>query len=308
MDNIITVKNLQKSYGQQMAVRGIELAVSRGQLFAFLGRNGAGKSTAIDIICTLLKPDAGEIVIDGCRLGVDDDAIRRRIGAVFQDSVLDDRLTVRENLSVRARFYMQKKEQIRAAIQLVSDVADLGEFLDRRYGKLSGGQRRRVDIARALLNTPKILFLDEPTTGLDPQTRRNVWDMIARLQKEMNLTVFLTTHYMEEAAKADFVMIIDKGEIVTSGTPFALRERYSADLLKVKPQTERRADFLAQLAKGGFGWEEKEGVVHIQIKTTQQAISLLAATQEWVDSFEMIHGTMDDVFLNVTGAGLEVTR
>ncbi|MCL2255004.1 MAG: ABC transporter ATP-binding protein, partial [Lachnospiraceae bacterium] len=191
MDNIITVKNLKKSYGAYTAVKGIDFAVERGKLFAFLGPNGAGKSTTINIICTLLKPDSGEILIDGCMLGKEDDAIRRKIGVVFQDSILDERLTVNENLTCRAKFYLNDRAKINTAIKSAAEIADVGDFLHRPYGKLSGGQRRRADIARALLNTPQVLFLDEPTTGLDPGTRKSIWSMVASLQKEMNLTVFL---------------------------------------------------------------------------------------------------------------------
>jgi len=305
MDYIITVKNLQKSYAGHMAVKGIDFQVERGKLFAFLGPNGAGKSTTINIICTLLQPDNGEVFIDGLKLGKDDDTIRRRIGAVFQDSILDDRLTVKENLTVRAKFYMKNQTQIREAIERAAHVAGIDDFINRPYGKLSGGQRRRTDIARALLNTPQILFLDEPTTGLDPQTRKSVWDMVTRLQKEMNLTVFLTTHYMEEAAKADHIIIIDRGEIAVSGTPYDLREKYSADVLKIKPHSEFAVTLREYLDSSGFGWKDKEQLVHIKIKDSQQAIDILEHSRKWIESFEMLHGSMDDVFLNVAGRELE---
>ncbi len=301
MDKIIEVKNLQKSYGPVRAVKGIDFYVERGKLFAFLGPNGAGKSTTIDMICTLLKPDAGEVFIDGCRLGREDDFIRSRIGAVFQDSVLDARLTVRENLMVRGKFYMKNAKDVKTAIANAAKVAGIEEFMDRPYGKLSGGQRRRADIARALINAPKILFLDEPTTGLDPQTRKSVWDMIARLQKDMEMTVFLTTHYMEEAAKADYIIIVDHGEIAVKGTPYELRDIYSSDLLKIKPYREQREELVKFLSRINIEGKEKDSVFHIAIKDTRMAIQILTAAEEWVESFEVVHGTMDDVFLNIIG-------
>ncbi|MDR2888871.1 MAG: ABC transporter ATP-binding protein [Lachnospiraceae bacterium] len=301
MDKIIEVKNLHKHYGAVKAVRGMDFYVERGKLFAFLGPNGAGKSTTIDMICTLLKPDEGEVIIDGFYLGQEDDRIRAVIGAVFQESILDDRLSVRENLMVRARFYSKDHRGIRAAIEKVIKVAELTEFIDRPYGKLSGGQRRRADIARALINTPKILFLDEPTTGLDPQTRKSVWDMIARLQKEMKMTVFLTTHYMEEAAKADYVIIVDHGQVATKGTPYELREAYSTDLIKIKPMETMRGRLIEYLGEQGLESVERERVFQIAIRSSQRAIELLMASREWIESFEVIHGTMDDVFLNIIG-------
>ncbi len=301
MDKIIEVKNLKKSYGTVQAVKGIDFYVERGKLFAFLGPNGAGKSTTIDIICTLLKPDAGEVLIDGCRLGSEDDLIRNRIGAVFQDSILDARLTVRENLMVRGKFYMKNRADVKAAVATAARVAGIAEFIDRPYGKLSGGQRRRADIARALINTPKILFLDEPTTGLDPQTRKSVWDMIARLQKDMEMTVFLTTHYMEEAARADYILIVDHGEIAVKGTPYELRDNYSSDYLKIKPYREERKALVNFLEQHNLKGKEKDSVFHIAIKDTRKAIAVLKEAEEWIESFEVIHGTMDDVFLNIIG-------
>lgn len=305
MDKIIEVKNLQKDYGTVQAVNGIDFYVERGKLFAFLGPNGAGKSTTIDIICTLLKPDAGEIFIDGHRLGRDDDHIRSRIGAVFQDGLLDARLTVRENLTVRARFYLKNRQSIREAIAKAARVAGIEEFMDRPYGKLSGGQRRRADIARALVNTPKILFLDEPTTGLDPQTRKSVWDMIARLQKEMQMTVFLTTHYMEEAAKADFIIIIDHGEIAVKGTPYELRDTYSSDILKIKPCDDNRETLTAILSSRQLKAREKDRIFYIEVKYAAETIGILSEAKDLIESFEVIHGTMDDVFLKVIGKETE---
>lgn len=216
---IIEVTGLSKSFGSVDAVKGIDFYVEAGKLFAFLGPNGAGKSTTIDMALHPFAPRRRRVLIDGHLLGREDDEIRRKIGVVFQDSVLDPLLSVRENLLVRARLYGSDRQDYEANVRRAIETAGVEPFLNRRYGKLSGGQRRRTDIARALVNTPKILFLDEPTTGLDPQTKKNVWETIRALQKENNMTVFLTTHYMEEAAGADYIMIIDNGEIVARGTP-----------------------------------------------------------------------------------------
>ena len=238
MGNIIEVSGLKKSYGNVRAVKGIDFSVDRGTLFAFLGPNGAGKSTTIDMVCTLLAPDFGKVVIDGFMLGKDDAAIRGIIGVVFQGHVLDPLLTVRENLLTRARFYGITGGRAREAANAAAVAAGAAEFADRRYGKLSGGQKRRADIARALVNTPKILFLDEPTTGLDPKTKGDVWRTITELQRETGMTVFLTTHYMEEAA-ADYITIVDNGEIAVHGTPYELEKRYSTDTMRLKPKDRK---------------------------------------------------------------------
>jgi len=213
LSHIINVSNLKKNYGNVKAVKGIDFHVNEGQLFAFLGPNGAGKTTTIDIICTLLKPDSGAVTVNGYTLGKQDDKIRKNIGIVFQDNLLDNLLTVKENLYTRGSFYGLSKKELLVAVEKAARAADVESFYNRPYGKISGGQRRRADIVRALVNTPKILFLDEPTTGLDPQTRKSVWDTIRNLQKGTGMTVFLTTHYMEEAAKADYVAVIDNGQI-----------------------------------------------------------------------------------------------
>lgn len=301
MDKIITVTQLKKSYGSVQAVKGLDFYVERGKLFAFLGPNGAGKSTTIDIICTFLKADSGTVLIDGRILSKDDDDIRKKIGVVFQDSVLDPLLTVRENLLIRGRFYLRRKKDLLEAVTRVTKAAGLEEFIDRPYGKLSGGQRRRADIARALLNTPKILFLDEPTTGLDPQTRKNIWDMITKLQKSTQMTVFLTTHYMEEAAAADYVMIIDHGQIAAKGTPYELRERYSCDQLRVKPAVQTSSHLTSALDDLRRSYTVTENIVSIPVTAADETISLLNELKQYIESFEVVHGTMDDVFLSITG-------
>ena len=299
MSAIIDVKNLVKRYGSLTAVDGISFTVAEGALFAFLGPNGAGKSTTINVICTTLAKTEGSVVINGHELGRHDGDIRRSIGVVFQHSVLDDLLTVRENLEVRASFYGVKGPALKKRIAYLTEVVGLGDFLDRRYGKLSGGQRRRADVARALVNTPKILFLDEPTTGLDPQTRLKVWSSLREMQRKERMTVFLTTHYMEEAATADDVAIIDRGKIVAQGTPAALKDRYSGDCLIVVPRDT--AVMEAHLAGEGLAFATKNDTVSIAVKDSLEALSILKRIEPHVASFEVVKGNMDTVFMNVTG-------
>lgn len=291
--------NLKKSYGQVRAVKGIDFYVEKGKLFAFLGPNGAGKSTTIDMICTFLRPDEGEIIIDGFKIGKEDDNIRSIIGAVFQDGLLDSLLTVKENLEIRGSFYGLKKDKLQEAVKRVIHTVGLEEFAKRPYGKLSGGQRRRADIARALINTPRILFLDEPTTGLDPQTRKNVWEIILKLQKENNMTVFLTTHYMEEAASADYVMVIDNGLITAKGTPTELREKYSSDILMLSYSDEAKVCHM--LKETSIEYEKKGDRIVIKIPSTMDAISILEQCKEYIMGFEVHAGTMDDAFIGITG-------
>ena len=299
MPEIIIVENLSKSYGNVKAVNGIDFFVKEGELFAFLGPNGAGKTTTIDVICTLLAPDDGTVTVNGYRLGKNDDKIRQCIGVVFQDGILDNLLTVKENLFTRGSFYGMEKRQLAEAVKKAAGAADILSFINRPYGKLSGGQRRRADIARALVNTPKVLFLDEPTTGLDPQTRKSVWDTIRNLQKDTGMTVFLTTHYMEEAAGADYVAVIDNGLISAKGTPRELREKYSTDTLQL-------------LAKDNVNLEEflksqnliftiSGGAFIVPVLNSLEALPLINKTQSLITSFEVISGSMDDAFVSITG-------
>ncbi len=299
MSKIIEVSGLKKSYGNVQAVKGIDFYVERGSLFAFLGVNGAGKSTTIDILCTLLTPDAGTVTIDGLALGKDDDKIRHSIGIVFQDSLLDGTLTVYENLQLRGGLYGLSKKQLKAAIDKAAAVTDIRDFLNRPYGKLSGGQRRRADIARALINTPKILFLDEPTTGLDPQTRKMVWETITSLQKDTGMTVFLTTHYMEEAVLADYITIMGKGEVLAKGTPIELKQAYASDLLKVKPRDKNKLSEI--LDKNNIAHEYVGETFVIKLNSTLDALEILEQIKPYVSNIEVTNGTMDDVFLNIVG-------
>lgn len=225
------VSHLKKSYRETAAVRDLSFHIKKGELFSLLGPNGAGKSTTIDILCTLLKPDGGEVKINGYMAGKEDLQIKKDIGIVFQDSLLDRSLTVRENLNLRAKLYMKKKSRIQKEVHEAVLAVSAMEYIDRQYGKLSGGQRRRVDIARALVHKPKILFLDEPTAGLDPQARQDIWKMILHLKEERKMTILLTTHYMEEAAVSDRIIMLDHGIVAERGTPAELKEKYQVNTL-----------------------------------------------------------------------------
>ena len=302
MNKIIEVKNLRKSYGEIQAVADISFYVEQGKLFSFLGPNGAGKSTTIDIICTLLDYDSGEIIIDNKKIGKDDTEIRNSIGIVFQDSLLDPLLTVGENLAIRSGFYFKDKDKLRQAVRKAALITGVMELMDRPYGKLSGGQRRRADIARALINTPKILFLDEPTTGLDPQTRRSIWDTIKRLKDETGMTVFLTTHYMEEANDSDYVIVIDHGEIVASGTPAELKQKYAKDVLRLTVQNEQAIRYMLNETNTEFFNAGDQFT--IKLTSTLAAIPLVERCKDFISGFEVLYGTMDDAFIGITGKEL----
>jgi multidrug/hemolysin transport system ATP-binding protein len=296
MDNMIEIKSLSKNYNDLTAVKDISFNVKKGNLFAFLGPNGAGKSTTIGMICTILKPTTGKILVNGYEVGIQDDEIRNSIGVVFQESLLDPLLTVRENLRIRASFYNINKVKFNEILKEISIVIGIEDFLDQRYGTLSGGQKRRADIARALLNHPKLLILDEPTTGLDPQTRLNVWKTIKKIQKEQGMTVLLTTHYMEEAVDADQVVIIDHGQVVAQDTPEHLRLLYSQDTLRITPKN--MLEFTANLQ---CEYSLKDDMVIIPIKNSLEGLQYLKQYEANITSFEVIRGNMDDVFVNITG-------
>ena len=299
MSHMIEVTGLQKSYGSVHAVKGLDFYVENGKIFAFLGPNGAGKSTTIDIICTFLKADAGTVVVDGHTLGKNDNAIRSTIGAVFQDGLLDQLLTVQDNLRIRGGFYGLKGKQLDGVIDDIAKKTGITEILKRPYGKLSGGQRRRCDIARALVNTPKVLFLDEPTTGLDPQTRKTIWETIASLQRDTGMTIFLTTHYMEEAAEADYVIVIDDGNIVAKGTPSDLKERYTTDkltLVAAKPN-----EIGTRLSDMEIVHSIVANRVSIPIPSTLAALPILETLKDSISGFEVTTGTMDEAFIAITG-------
>lgn len=302
MEDIIKVNHLKKYFKEVKAVDDISFRVKKGELYGFLGVNGAGKSTTINILCTLLNSTAGEVTVCGNLLGKGDREIRRKIGVVFQDNTLDDNLTIKENLIIRASLYHNDSKSIMKNLQYVCEILDIGELLGRQFRKLSGGQKRRCEIAKALMNRPEILFLDEPTTGLDPQTRQSVWASIETLRKEENMTVFLTTHYMEEAAKAQYISIMEAGKLVADGTPQELKNNYAHDMLKLVPVDEEAME--KQLQGARLSYEKRSNHIKINIPDTMYGLELLNRMKENLKSFEVIQGTMDDVFLNITGRSL----
>ena len=303
MDEVISVKGLKKYFKEVKAVDDISFSVEKGELFGFLGVNGAGKSTTINMLCTLFSPTAGDISICGYQLGKDDADIRKRIGVVWQNNCLDERLTVKENLYVRGSLYGLKAQTLRESIDRVCEKLRLEDVYTRRYEKLSGGQKRRCEIAAALVNTPEILFLDEPTTGLDPATRQLVWESIDKLREEDGMTVFLTTHYMEEAAKAKHIAIIDGGKMKEFGTPFELKERYAKDKLRLLPKPGEEAE-VGRMAETEIGEDQGGTVLELKLEDSMAALPILKRLETHISGFELVQGSMDDVFLNVTGKSL----
>ena len=294
-NNIIEIENLSKSFKDVKAVSDLSFSVKKGELFAFLGINGAGKSTTISIICNQLKKDSGKIVIDGVDIDKNSESINSKLGVVFQASVLDGFLTVYDNLKNSSCFTTFHPYCLRFSCYTLGKKKSL---LKRSVKKLSGGQRRKIDIARALFHHPKILILDEPTTGLDPQTRKNIWNVINKLRKEEQITVLLTTHYMEEAADADYVVIIDSGKKVASGTPLELKNKYTGDFITLYNVKEE------DVIKLGFPYEVIRDAYRIAIPDTKTASDLIIEHQDIFNDFEITKGKMDDVFLQVTGKKL----
>ncbi len=300
--NVIEVRDLCKSYGKVQAVKGISFDVKKGSLFAFLGPNGAGKSTTIDILCTLLRKDSGSVRVLGLRPGRDNSKIRQDIGIVFQEGVLDPRLSVKENLRIRGGFYGLTGATLTSAVDRATEVSGTKDFLTRPYGKLSGGQRRRADIARALIHTPKLLFLDEPTTGLDPQTRQTVWQTVASLCRETDMTVFLTTHYMEEAESADNVVVLDNGLIAAQGTPADLRRQYASHRLTLLCADEDR--LVHFLLSKNLPFTRESDKYFLTLPSTMDALPIVNEAAPFLAGFEVTEGTMDDAFIGVTGKAI----
>lgn len=299
MDAIIRVDHLVKNYGDIKAVQDISFLVRRGSLFAFLGPNGAGKSTTINVMTTLLDADSGQVYLNE---RTEEAYFRQKIGVVFQGNVLDDDLTVKENLILRGALYLNSKKAVKERYDELCEYLHLNEFENQRFKTLSGGQKRRAEIARALFSNPEVLLLDEPTTGLDPETRQLVWKVIEDLRTNKHMTIFLTTHYMEEAANADHVVIINKGVIVAEGTPSQLKDKYSQDRLKIVPRDKQKMrDFLDSNKR--FYQKIADQFV-IPVEDSQEAIKLIDLIRDNILQFEMIQGTMDDVFIEVIGGDI----
>lgn len=301
MENIIEIKHLHKSFKDVHAVNDLSLRVKKGEFFAFLGINGAGKSTTISIMCGKLKKDEGEVLINGYNIDTDLDQIKSTIGVVFQSSILDKNLSVKDNLEVRASLYGITGEDFKMRLNELSQLLEFKDIINRPFGKLSGGQKRRIDIARALINHPSILILDEPTTGLDPQTRKLVWNVINTLREKEGITVFLTTHYMEETVDADYVVILDSGVIVGEGSPVELKNKYTGDFITFYNVTDDVKDLLTSLGKT---FENVPSGIRVSVKNTEEATNLIIEHPEIFKDYEIIKGKMDDVFLNITGKKL----
>lgn len=295
----IEINHLYKFFGDVKAVNDLSFRVKTGELFAFLGENGAGKSTTIAIICGQLAKDSGQVLVCGEDMAKANPKAKAALGVVFQNSVLDSALTVKECLQNRAALYGITGKTFQERFAELANLLDFGDFQNRVIGKLSGGQRRRIDIARALLHRPQILILDEPTTGLDPQTRKLLWDVISGLRSKENLTVFLTTHYMEEAAEADFVVILDRGQIAAEGTPLALKNTYTGDFITIYGQPEEAVRAL------GRPYETVRDGFRISVENTAQATDLILQNAALFRDYEITKGRMDDVFLAATGKKME---
>jgi len=298
--DVIKVENLKKNYGEIEAVKDISFTVKKNSFFAFLGPNGAGKSTTINILATLLEKNAGKINILDYEIGKDDALIRSKIGIVFQNSMLDDLLTVKENLIVRASFYQIKKKALLKRLDEINEILEIASFLNQRYGELSGGQRRKADIVRALINKPEILILDEPTTGLDPQSRKDIWKLIEKLRENNELTIFLTTHYMEEVLDASKVVVIDHGKIVAIGSSEELRMKYSSDRIKIIPSKNLEKVLKQDKVK----YYIVNNTINILLDNCFKGIDFVEKYRKDILEFEILRGDMDDVFLNITGRKL----
>lgn len=298
MSNIIEISSLSKRFGEVQAVNDLSFRVKEGELFAFLGINGAGKSTTINIMCGQLSKDSGTVQISGIDPDSDPDSVKRNLGVVFQNSVLDKELSVQDNLQSRAALYGIRGKAFRERLAELAGLLEFDDLLKRTVGKLSGGQRRRIDIARALIHRPKILILDEPTTGLDPQTRSTLWQVIGDLRKNEGMTVFLTTHYMEEAADADYVVILDSGMIAAEGTPLELKNTYTGDFITVYGAEE------SQIMQLGAPYDTIRDAYRVSVPNTAAATELILKYPDIFRDYEITKGKMDDVFLAVTGKKL----
>ena len=300
MEKILKVENLTKRYDSVLAVDNISFDVNKGDLFAFLGVNGAGKSTTINIICSIINKDEGKVYIEGQDLDTHRDEIKKKLGVVFQNSVLDERLTVYDNLKYRLAFYPLEKSKAKEALNNIIKLLELEPIINRPIKNLSGGQKRRADIARAIVHAPKFLILDEPTTGLDPQTRKTVWSILDKIRLETGMTIFLTTHYLEEAELASDVVVMDKGKIITRGTPNELKNKYSYDYILSYSKENKTFEKELNEEKISFTYNNEQQFYMLKIKDTSDAKRLLNKYDKYLKDVEIKKGTMDDVFLNIT--------
>ncbi|QOX62663.1 ATP-binding cassette domain-containing protein [Anoxybacterium hadale] len=299
MNSIIEVKNFTKKYGDFMAVNDISFNVEEGTIFAFLGPNGAGKSTTINTLCTIFEKTTGSLSINGYDVTTQKSEVRSSIGVVFQDSTLDAKMTIEENLKMHCVFYDIPRREVEERIQFVLKLVDLLDERKKPVAALSGGMKRRVEIARGLIHYPKVLFLDEPTTGLDPQTRAHIWEYILKLQKERNITIFLTTHYMEEAEICNKIAIIDNGVIVAHDTPYALKKTYTKDTAYIT--TKNSSELEEQLVRHDLNYEKKDGYYKVEAEKIDCLLQVLSIHKEHITNIEIKKGTFNDVFLEITG-------
>ena len=297
--NSIEVKNFTKKFGSFTAVDNISFDVEQGTIFAFLGPNGAGKSTTINTLCTIQEKTEGELKINGNDVSLQKDKVRNDIGIVFQESTLDGKLTVEENLKLHCDFYKVPKSEVKERIDFVLDLVDISSRKKSPVDSLSGGMKRRAEIARGLVHFPKVLFLDEPTTGLDPQTRASVWDYIHKLQKQKNITIFLTTHYMDEAEICNQVAIIDGGKIVAHDTPANLKKKYTSTTMKLK--TNDTDNLKTYLTERSIKHSVDKDLVTIYATSTADVLDITSTFRESIEDIEINKGTLNDVFIAITG-------
>lgn len=299
MKNIIEVTNFVKKYNNFAAVDDVSFNVEEGTIFALLGPNGAGKSTTINTLCTIFDKTSGSLLIDGKDVTTQKEAVRDVIGVVFQEATLDNKMTVMENLVMHCHFYRVPKNEIRERIKFVLELVDLLEWSKAMVSSLSGGMKRRVEIARSLLHYPKVLFLDEPTTGLDPQTRAHIWDYIVKLQKEKNITIVLTTHYMEEAEICKKVAIMDGGKIVALDSPYHLKKEYTIDKAHITTSDCTALENILDDMK--FDYRRKNGYYSVDVYDISKLMDILALQKDKITDLEIKKGTLNDVFLKITG-------
>src|SRR5690625_4741174 len=302
MKEIIRVENLSKSFGNLKAVNNISFSVKEGGIFAFLGLNGAGKSTTINMLCSILEKDSGKIFINNFDIDKNNNEIKNDIGIVFQNTILDDELTVYQNLKSRASLYSLSKQYVDNRINELTKIFHLNDILNRQFSKLSGGQKIRDDIARAIIHKPSILFLDEPTTGLDPTTRVLVWEVLNNLVKNTNLTIFLTTHYMEEVLNANDIVIIDEGSIIARGSPNKLKDLFATDILKIYSLVNNEIESI--LKENNISYYYQNESYYINVNNSLEALNIINMNLQLFNNFEVLKGNMDQVFLNVTGKSL----
>ncbi|MEG0288818.1 MAG: ATP-binding cassette domain-containing protein [Carnobacterium sp.] len=304
MKPIIEVKNYTKKYGDFTAVDNVSFEVEEGSVFAFLGPNGAGKSTTINTLCTMMEKTSGTLLIDGKDVSKEKDEVRKAIGVVFQSQTLDEKMTISENLNMHCVFYSIPKKEVKDRIHFVLELVDLLDWKDKNVSSLSGGMKRRVEIARALLHYPKVLFLDEPTTGLDPQTRNRMWEYITKLQKEKNITIFLTTHYMDEAEICDHVAIMDDGKIMVDDTPENLKQQYTKDKATLHVSSPEKFEEALTKEHVGYQREKETFYVDVDAANIQTFLDFIQPFKKEIQDLEIKKGTLNDVFLKITGKAI----